>query len=242
MIIKKTPWEKRNLGVDSSIEFYIGQNDTFEDIEVIRDHSELYQVAHIAPGNIEALLFLQSVNFVVLEMNIQLKRSLSVIELPRIYKRYEKVLSHRYAEKSEINQIIEIVKSRHMFRTDKIALDPFFGEEYAGKRYALWSGDILSNGGVVVLSLYKNTPIGFEIYTEKDKKCTNFIGGVFPEFESKGLGFAPLYSELLDQQNRGNKSVTTGVSSNNLPVLKLHEMLGYKVESMSYVLVKHTER
>lgn len=50
------------------------------------------------------------------------------------------------------------------------------------------------------------------------------------------------YSELLNQIERGNKSVVTGVSSNNHPVLKLHEMLGYKVESMGYLLIKNNER
>lgn len=242
MIIKHTPWEKRNLGVESSVEYYIDADDTLYDIKEIECALQDYQVAHVATGNVNALYYLQSHGFRFIEANIQLKRDLDSIELPGIYKRYEHVISHRYAECSEIEEIISQVRTGSIFKTDKIALDPCFGVEYAGRRYALWSEDIIEQGGIVVLSLYKETPIGFEIYTENDRKCTNYIGGVFPEFENKGLGFAPLYSELLNQKERGNKSVITGVSSNNPPVLKLHEMLGYKVESMGYLLIKHTGR
>ena len=37
MIVKKTPWEKRNLGVESSVEFYIGQN---ESVNIIKNSDQ----------------------------------------------------------------------------------------------------------------------------------------------------------------------------------------------------------
>ncbi|MDO5131354.1 MAG: hypothetical protein Q4D81_00035 [Eubacteriales bacterium] len=239
MKIKETPWEYRNLGVISSIEYYVSAADRLEDLDVVWNSEYVYQVLHIASANASALIKAQENGFRLIEMNIQLKRSLDTIALPAVFKRYEKVLGHRYADKQEIQTIIDIVRQGDMFVTDKVALDPYFGKKQSGARYAHWSGDILNNGGITVLSTYKNKPIGFEIFTEEKGVCTNFIGGVFPDYMNKGLGFAPLYVELLEQKNRGNKSVVTGVSSNNIPVLKLHELLGFKVEAMSYSLVKH---
>lgn len=239
MIIKETPWEKRNLGVNSSIEFYIDNSDRLSDLEPICLSKKEYQVAHVESGNVEALLFLQSQGFNLIEMNIQLARELSNVELPSIYKRFENVISYKIADGNEIDSVLDIVRQGNMFRTDKIALDPFFGEEQSGIRYYYWSREVIESGGIVVMALYKEKPIGFEIYTEKQNHCTNFIGGVFPEYDSKGLGFVPLYVELLSQKSRGNKKVITGISSNNIPVLHLHEILGYRVSTMSYLLIKH---
>ncbi|MCQ2416647.1 MAG: GNAT family N-acetyltransferase [Oscillospiraceae bacterium] len=239
MQIKETPWEKRNLGVNSSVEFLIGNDDTPDTMKELGVCQHEYQVAHIAPGNVAALLYAQEQGFRIIEMNIHLKRSLENVEMPKIYKRYEKVLGYRYADEKDMEQVLAAVRSGDMFLTDKIALDPAFSTELSGHRYACWTEDVLARGAVTVIATYKDQPVGFEIYEESENKCTNFIGGVYPEFANKGLGFAPLYMELLSQKERGNRSVITGVSSNNIPVLKLHELLGYSVDAMSYALVKH---
>lgn len=239
MQVKKTPWETRNLGVKSSIEYYVGINDLVKDSKEIWNSEYEYQVLHIDSGNVEMLLEAQNKGFRVIEMNIQLRKSLDIVFLPDVFRRYEQVLSYRLANKNEIEDILDIVRVGEMFITDKVALDPLFGKKKSGERYAFWSEDILESGAVTVLTLYKEQPIGFEIYTEEGGICTNFIGGVFPEYANKGLGFAPLFTELLSQKARGNKAVITGVSSNNLPVLRLHEMLGFKIDNMSYSLVKH---
>lgn len=239
MIIKETPWEKRNLGVSSSAEFYVGKDEVLDSDNVIRNTQFEYQVLHIESGNSKALILAQDNGFRLIEMNIQLTRDLDTVEIPFIYKRYESVLDFRYADHTEIESILSTVADGKMFLTDKVALDPFFSTKKAGERYAKWGRDVINSGGITVIATYKGKPIGFEIYQEREQKCINFIGGIYPEFENKGLGFAPLYAELLSQRERGNKSVQTGVSSNNLPVIRVHEMLGFKINSLSYSLIKH---
>ena len=240
---KETPWERRNLGEESSVEYYVFSDDNVNELQEIWDSKYHYQVLHIEAGKVDALLAAQDKGFHLLEMNIRLIRSLSEdIILPKIYQRYNETLRFRYAKSEEIGEILKIVKSGEMFLTDKVAMDPLLGKKKSGERYSYWAEDMIKNGAITVVTTYKNMLIGFEIYHEDNGQCENFIGGVFPEYANKGLGFAPLYCELINQRDRGNKKVITGVSSNNIPVLKVHEMLGFKVEKMSYSLVRHVLR
>jgi len=40
-------------------------------------------------------------------------------------------------------------------------------------------------------------------------------------------------------KEKGYKRIITGVSSNNIQILKLHELLGYSISEMTYCLIKH---
>lgn len=240
MNIRKATWEKRNLGVGCT-DFFIAEEDGLDAVfAAVEGCEDEYQVAHISGGATEALLYIQDLGFKIIEMNIELFHDLKHIELPRIYKRFEPQLSYHYATDKDIQQVLDCVRGGEMFLTDKVARDPYFGKQKAGIRYYNWCKDIIGQGGFTVMCNYKEDTIGFETYkVDTDGRCTNIIGGVFPEYNNKGLGFAPLYVELLSQKEKGVRKVHTAVSSNNVPVLKVHEMLGYKVDRMSYILIKH---
>lgn len=239
MEIRETPWEQRNLGVASSVEFFVSSEKSDEELEPIWNDTHAYQVLNIDAGNVVALLKAQAQGFHLIESKLTLTRSLSDISLPDLFKRYEKVLGYHYGDPEEIEHMLRIVRSGEMFLTDRVALDPVFGPKIAGQRYAFWAEDVLNSGGIAVMTMYKDTPIGFEIYSENEGKCTNIIGGVYPEHANSSLGFAPLYTELLDQSRRGNRKVTTCVSSNNPSAFKLHELLGFQLSSMAYSLIRH---
>ena len=102
MNIKLTPWEKRNLGAISSVEFRVEQQENWEDIVFeIAEHQEAYQVLHISSGNTDVLLGAQKLGFQVIEMNIQLSCKLDGFQMPPIYKRFEPSLVYSLADQNE---------------------------------------------------------------------------------------------------------------------------------------------
>lgn len=243
MKIVDAVWEKRNLGVET-VDFTIEENDEIQNVkELLSKYNEPYQVMHVPSGKTDILLSAQRLGFSVIEVNVNLGHQMKDVLIPKLFLRYEKDISYHDAAEEEIGNILSIIEQGEMFVTDKIAKDPFFGKEKSGHRYRCWCEQVLENNASVVVCQYRNENIGFEVYTRnlKTNKATNIVGGVFPKHTGGGLGFAPLWVELLHQKEAGIKSVVTSVSSNNIPVLKLHELLGYRVQDMTYVLVKHLD-
>jgi RimJ/RimL family protein N-acetyltransferase len=119
-------------------------------------------------------------------------------------------------------------------------MDSHFGLECAGRRYAYWAEDVLADGATLLLMKYKEKVISFDILVGRDNETVDAIlGGLLPEFEASGLGFVGLY--LISQWAKGEnyKKIVTNVSSNNLPILRLHELFGYGVDDLAYVLTKY---
>lgn len=198
---------------------------------------------HVPSGKTDILLCAGELGFSVIEVNIKLGHKMKDILIPKLFQRYEKDISYHDAGTEEIEEILEIVQQGEMFLTDKIAKDPFFGREKSGQRYRYWCEQVLEKNASVVVCQYRDENIGFEVYTRnfETNRATNIVGGVFPKHTGGGLGFAPLWVELLHQKEAGIKSVVTSVSSNNIPVLKLHESLGYQIQDMTYILIKHLD-
>ena len=242
MLVKQTPWEQRNLGVSSSAEFMIEPNDTWDAVcSALEKSGEAYQVMHIPSGNTDVLLHAQDAGFRVLETNIRISRKLKDnVEMPRIYQRFEPFLSCSLASPEEKAIVLDAIRSGEMFTTDKVERDPVFGLAAAGNRYAYWTNDILEQGAELLIIKYKEEMIAFDICVTLDHNTANaFLGGVLPSYADKGLGFAPIFMITKHAAEKGFRKIVTGVSSNNLPILKLHEMFSYQVEEISYCLVKH---
>lgn len=242
MIVKLTPWEQRNLGVSSSVEFIVEQNDTWNELcSNLEKHSEEYQVMHIPGGNTEVLLHAQDIGFRMIETNLKISRALKdKVEMPRIYQRFEPFLSCSIALQDQKKMVLDVIRKGEMFTTDKISRDPVFGLAAAGNRYACWSNDVLEQGADLLIIKYKEEPVAFDICAMYDNNTANaFLGGVLPSHAEKGLGFAPIFMITKYAAQKGFRKIVTGVSSNNLPILKLHELFSYQVEELSYCLIRH---
>ena len=241
MEIKYTPWEKRNLGVSSSLEFIIHEQDQWNDIkeDVIR-HEENYQVMHVPGGNTEVLLMAQDEGFKVIEMNFQLSRKLDAVSMPKLFQRFEPYISCHEATAQEKDTILSYIKDGGLFSTDKVARDPFFGIEQSGWRYYCWTKDVLNNGASLLCMQYKGQMIGFDVCVQQNENVAEaFLGGLTPENMNSGLGFVMVYLITKFAKEKGYKRIITGVSSNNIQILKLHKMFDYSITGCSYCLVKH---
>lgn len=243
MKIKEAPWEQRNLNV-VGCEFYVDRNESWDSIrESILCHPAEYKVLHIESGNTDALTGAQRDGFAFVEMNIQLRAELSVLTVPKIFDRFIPHISYTFADEKQVEEVLSIVETGTMFTTDKVSVDPYFGSQMAGRRYSLWSMDVIQSGAKMMLAKYKGMTVGFDILVNHGEDIVEaFLGGVLPEFANKGFGFAPLYLAIEASQKLGYKKMITGVSSNNLPILKIHEMFGFKTVDTSYALIKHEQR
>lgn len=240
MVVSERPWEKRNLGVESCA-FYIKKDDNAaECMKDLEKYQYQYQVMYIQWGNAAALKEAQKHGFIMTEMNLHLQKKLDTETMPYIYKRYEQHLTYSIASSGEQEWLLQTIRVGKIFTTDRVAMDSHFGLDCAGRRYAYWAEDVLADGATLLLMKYKEKVISFDILIGRDSETVDAIlGGLLPEFGSSGLGFAGLY--LISQWAKGEnyKKIVTNVSSNNLPILRLHELFGYGVDDMSYVLTKH---
>lgn len=235
-------WEKRNLGV-STTEVYIDTKDSLDELKnVIKHISSQYIVVKVAYAAVDAMLFLQDMGFRYIETNILLESKISHMQIPPIYKRFLKNYDFVEADPQLTERVLAEVSAGKIFKNDRIALDPFFSAEIAGKRYSNWIKDELERNAVIYIAKYKNVPVTFTVVKPVSETVYNsFLGGVFESEANKGFGFTGSIGIADKVAAMGGKKITTRVSSNNLPILRIHMNLGYEIQAMDSVFVKHQE-
>lgn len=241
MIIKNAEWEKQNLGV-SCTEYFFDSSDTVENaLNAVKDNNSSYQVAKVECGNIEILRLLERQGFGFVETNIQLEKKIESRPIvPSMFSRLMKDVVIEKASPSETELILEKIESGAVFTTDKVALDPLFGPKMAGRRYSLWSKSLLNENCYFVVAKMNSGIISFSLGVRKGDYFDAFLGGLF-DANYRSFGFLPIYCNMLSAFENGSKVIKTGVSSNNLPILKLHIAYGFKITNLYYVLIKHTK-
>lgn len=233
-------WEKRNLGVDVR-EMVCDGTETAEELEKQLAKIQVpYSVLKIPSGSTDLLLAAQSAGYHFMETSISLDGKVSTMSLPRIYQRFESFIEVKKAEGDFLDKILQEIETGTIFETDRITRDPYFSQKIAGRRYANWTKDELNKGAEAVISFYKEQPVAFGINLCSDGTVYDaFLGGVFTEAANKGLGFLALYANMESIRNQGGTRIVTRVSSNNMPILRLHMQYGYEITDMNYILIHH---
>jgi len=235
-------WERRNLGVDA-VSFYVGAEDALEEImDAVGNCDKEYQTAIVDPVRTDVLLRLQNIGFRFIECAISLSASIETVGVPDYLKRFQNQLGYRPASDEEVERIKKSVGSGEIFKTDKISLDPSFGPKKAGIRYSFWIDDLRKSGNTVFVITYKEEIIAFEIAGISEGNVEYHLGGMLPSKAGRMLGAAISLPGTLYWKEKGAKRISTVVSSNNLPILKIHESFGLKIVGCKYVLIKHTNQ
>lgn len=239
-IVDASAWERRNLGVDV-LEISIDRNDALEDVmSELSNVTASYVVLKIASGKVDVLTKVQEEGYVFVENSISLVGNISSINLPLLYQRFIPHVRIEKADNDLSETVLNIIKNGDIFDTDRIALDSCFSKSIAGNRYYNWAKDELSRGADLSVAYYKNKMIAFALVKRIDDKSFDAIlGGLFPDARNSGLGFLSIYTGLESIKRLGGTIYETRVSSNNLPILKLHQLLGFSVDDISYILTKH---
>lgn len=241
MVIKETPWEKRNLGVESSVEYYLEESDSASEIDTVTsDSTHEYQVAHVPVGKVEIIKSLLDSGFMFSETKFELIADLKELGLPKLFERFSDGMGYRPASKEDSDRIYETML-KGVFSTDKVALDPHFDARVAGRRYVFWTEDEVQAGRCYLFVVSQSgNDIGFFVLKKSNERLgDSFLAGLFDKEKYSGLGFSVLYYPMVEARRMGLKKMITGVSSNNPDSVKMHLALGYKIKNMDYTLVKH---
>ena len=130
-----------------------------------------------------------------------------------------------------------------MFTTDRIYLDPYFPKDSSRNRYVNWMLSEFEKGTSIITEFsYDNQNVGFTMYRETEPGIRyGSLGGVYEEFQSMGLGVATAAIGLITahKTNKPFRKVHTAISTNNIPMMQIYNYLNYKIDSMTYVYVKH---
>jgi len=238
-------WEKRNIGLNCyELEFNNKDQDCNQDssklLEAIDDID--YAVAKVPSGKMKIAYSLQEQGFKFAENQISLViRNLDKYKVPEFFIKYVPYIQGKRLEGLDLDQIYTAIQQNGIFDTDRISLDPCMSVALAGQRYRNWvEQEIINKTGEAHLVLYKSKNIGFSIIKKENETSYNsLLAGLFDKQKYGGLGFSVLYVPIIVAQQKGAKLIHATVSSNNLPSLKIHLALGYEIEDMTYVYIKH---
>ncbi len=235
-------WDTRSLGIPCmELEFEPGDGKGEVD-QALADCGDYgYVAAKVPAGEVAVARRLQEEGFSFAEASVELAIDLSEVAVPRIVGRLEQSVSSRQVSGEEAEGVLSQVREG-MFDTDRVYLDPLFESGLAARRYVNWIQDELGCGASLHAVSYKCDDVGFYVYKERvpGVEAYPFLAGLYNDWKASGLGTNVVVLEpLREAQRRGCRRIRTSVSSNNLPILRAHELLGYRVSAMTYVFVRH---
>jgi ribosomal protein S18 acetylase RimI-like enzyme len=139
------------------------------------------------------------------------------------------------ASPSSVPALLEI--GRTAFTEERMCRDDRFPQDIVAARYANWIRNSMENGkDTVLVSAAVSPPHGFVIVREAGSEAQFILAAIAPELRGSGIGALLISSAVEHMKNAGSKTGTTTVSSNNIPVLRVWESLGFIVQRGEQVL------
>lgn len=232
-------WEIKNIE-KRTVELEIDNKEISIDEKNLSEIEKNYEyvVVKVNSGNMPILRELQKKGYIFMETQISLSKKIKeeTFDFDKISKNI------KFDKMSYIEDIHTITNniSDNMFRTDRIALDDRFGISIANKRYRNWIEDAYnkrSNDFFIISKKEKN--IGFIMTSENEDNAEILLGGIFEEYQSLGYGYNIVYQPIKYYSSKKMKFLKTKVSSNNQEVLKIYISMGYAIDNMDYIFIKH---
>lgn len=230
-------WEKRNLGL-SCQEVTISQDSTISQVSDLIKLDAEYQVVKSPIERPELIFFLQEIGFSFVEILYESSHSLFDPVLDSITNRYLPHLTCDQVDVKNIKSVIDNI-SIGMFQTDRVAIDPLFGVGYSCNRYKGWVNDEVNSGSEVFQLAYKNQAVGFFLLSGSSGVCLAKLGGIYQHSDLPGAGVLLNLHEIKIARDKGFSELKGWFSSNNLPVHRINQILGYKTRPIYNVFIRH---
>lgn len=234
-------WEKRNLGIDVT-EINAEPTDSVDElVRVLSGVLVPYSVVKIPAKCPELLLAAQDCGYKMIEASMTIEGNIKRIATPKLFSRFLPLIEIQEANVELLEKIYAEVAAGEIFATDRIALDPMFSKELAGRRYYNWCLDAMKQGAMMEVAFYKGQPAAFNLSILKQERglSDGLIGGVFSEAKNMGLGFLVVELEMDLCRKLGGNICLGRVSSNNAAILRLHMQYGFEISDIQYVLIRH---
>ena len=236
-------WERKNLGVEA-YEITLEPSDTPQALrqeeERIRALGARY-VARKMPVNCPQLRFgMTELGYTFVETVFHVMVRRDNYHMPDIIARFDRGLSVvQRQERAECQAVYDHIR-QGVFISDRVAVDPAFGVEKGGNRYANWLETMVRGGAFLYEVLAGQKPIGFFVIQRKDADTVDpVLMGMYHAENDRGLGTL-LHKKTLDTCfTHPCKRLTSTVVSNNAKVLRVYVNAGAEITDMLYTYVKH---
>lgn len=240
MKIVNAVWEKRNLGCDA-YEISLDKKDLERSPESLleelraQNFSHAYVVLKMPVGNLKILHALEDEGFRFMETQLYLRDHFAPLETPEQIQKWMQGMERVTVEKTREawGRVIERI-TPGMFKTDRISLDPLWGEDVACRRYKNWCWDLFGNPNSWMWLLKvdgKEISFGVNVRDEKTGMEDGILGGVFSEYQGNGYG-------VFQILNTGCSKLKILISSNNSNILRIYQNYGMIIYKERYVLRK----
>jgi len=238
MKVIQANWEKVNLGKETfEIEFF--PDDNPDDISPLNLPGELNYIK-LKSYDHSVMKLISSFGYTFCESQLSFTKSLRRFdtnshEFPMVdLFEIEKVRSE-----DELNLLISEV-NLGIFSTDRIALDPEFGQAIANSRYSNWIRSMFADESAEISFIKtkkENKKVGFFINVRHGTLCNIVLGGIFKDFLDRGIGHVFVYHSLVHAKLTGSKTVKVKVSSNNPAMVNIYTgVFGFQLVSSEIVV------
>ena len=239
-------WEFDNFG-EKVAEVVVENHDVFDRTEFQNINSNYQYVVVKVPMNMLSFNFgLTEMGYTMIETQINISKRYKDFNFEdRLVKNvFPHVSTTRISTREELEDIISKI-TPDMFSTDRIYLDPYFSHEVSSKRYINWMRTDFDKGkAIIVKTFYDDINVGFSFtHIDDDGTKHGLLGGIYEEYQDMGLGImtAGLAFIMAKKNHSEFKVLRTAISSNNPHVWQFYNYLGFKIDKMSYVFVKHNK-
>lgn len=240
MKIVDAVWEKRNIGVECK-ECNIDSGDNYHLIEkTINELKDVeYVVVRIPSDRIDVVMQFEKHGYHFIEAAIKLVMDLNNIKFPSNINSIISKVSWNLMNDGDIQNLYSEI-DKNIFKTDRVILDPFFSPKLAARRYKYWAMDLIEQGCMPYKVLFDDTVVGFFINKEiKSGVYDGLLAGAYENYEGSGMGVCVQYAGIGYAKTQSAKKYIGHVSSNNAAVLRSLNMLGYRIKSIEYIMIKH---
>lgn len=241
MIACNCPWEIENLG-KRTIEIKIDEEDSFDSnriSEITKGYE--YSVVKVPMNKPDFNIGLTSLGFVCIETQLNVFISYQNFEFSKCSHLINDT-DYAKIESTDDLQILLGLITPGMFSTDRISLDPCFGQDLGCQRYRNWiSREFKAGRAELFHVLYQEEHVGFMLIRIVGDVLELLLNGLYKPFQKRGLGLLTPASPMMYIKKMGLnlQCEKTSISSNNAPVVKLYNRLNFQLESQKYVFIKH---
>ena len=234
-------WELKNLD-KKTVEISVGKEDIFSR-DIIEQSISNYEYAVVkVPMDMPSFnIGLSEMGFVCIETQMNVGINLHDFDFSKVAHLYSNTSYELINKDNDFTSVVSNLRPG-MFSTDRISLDPQFGEDIACRRYINWlTFEYESKRSQLIKVIYKNEHIGFMLIKTDGDTIDLILNGLYKQYQGKGLGIlTPASPMMYVKKNSLNitKEVTS-ISSNNIPVVKLYNRLNFQLLQQTYVFVKH---
>ena len=233
-------WEKDNIG-KKTVEITINKGDNINSIN-FEKYLKLYEytVVKVPMCMVELNVMLGNLGFSLIEVQMNVSSKIKGYDWNRINLDIKDIRFDVLSDSEDIKKVLNQITD-DMFSTDRITLDRNFGPKIGHNRYVNWiKNDFENHRSKVAVVNYRNEEVGFMMYRIKENIFHLLLNGLYKKWQGRHLGIitpaSPLIYSLVKPEI---KEVKTSISSNNIPVVKLYNRLGYILDDQNYVFVKH---